>query len=152
MDHHCVTSLQHLQQGTVQQAARGFPWLPNADKRKVDEANFFVDQCIKACEVAATRKGYFILEHLEDLGAVGDEKPGSVWQWEQVLDLIPKFGSHCFAIHHCRFGAISPKPTGFLTNMRFQMDAAIFLCHNLTSMFYIRDHCRGSVGTTTLTL
>lgn len=131
----CHRLLQHLQQGEVQQAGpgpkplrtrawpRGFPWL---NKRQVDEANFFVDQCIKACGSAANHNGFFFLEHPEDLGAVGHEMPGSIWQLEEVLDLIPKFGSCCFAIHQCKFGAITPKPTRLLTNMPVSDDRCYF--------------------------
>ena len=97
---------------------RGFPWLSNANKQKVAEANFFVDKCIEACERAANSNGFFILEHPEDLGVVDDEHPGSIWQWQEVLELIPKCNACCFAIHQCRFGAITPKPTRLLTNLQ----------------------------------
>ena len=97
---------------------RGFPWLSNANKQKVAEANFFVDKCIEACERAANSNGFFILEHPEDLGVVDDEHPGSIWQWPEILELIPKCNACCFAIHQCRFGAITPKPTRLLTNLQ----------------------------------
>jgi len=97
---------------------RGFPWLSNANKQKVDEANFFVDKCLEACEHAVNFNGYFILEHPEDLGVVDEEHPGSIWQWREVLDLIPKCKASCFAIHQCKFGAITPKPTRLLTNLK----------------------------------
>ena len=96
---------------------RGFPLLSTANKRKVDEANFFVDQCIRACECAANHSGFFFLEHPEDLGTVDGERPGSIWQWTEILEFIPKFGACCFAIHQCKFGAITPKPMRLLTNM-----------------------------------
>ena len=97
---------------------RGFPWLSNANKQKVAEANFFVDKCVEACERAANSNGFFILEHPEDLGVVDDEHPGSIWQWQEILELIPKCNACCFAIHQCRFGAITPKPTRLLTNLQ----------------------------------
>ena len=97
---------------------RGFPWLSNANKQKVAEANFFVDKCIEACERAANSNGFFILEHPEDLGVVDDEHPGSIWQWPEILELIPKCNACCFGIHQCRFGAITPKPTRLLTNLQ----------------------------------
>ena len=59
---------------------RGFPWLSNANKAKVEEANAFVDRCLQACHVVSEAGGYFILEHPEDLGAVRGEHPGSIWQ------------------------------------------------------------------------
>eukprot|EP00435_Cladocopium_sp_Y103_P068509 s490_g31.t1 len=82
-------------------------------------ANFFVEQCLRACECAGRANGYFFLEHPEDLGLVEGEHPGSIWQWQEVLDLIPKFAALCFAIHQCRFGALTPKPTRLLTNIQF---------------------------------
>ena len=69
---------------------RGFPWLSKANKQKVAEAIFFVDKCIEACERAANSNGFFILEHPEDLGVVDDEHPGSIWQWPEILELIPQ--------------------------------------------------------------
>ena len=86
---------------------RGFPWLSNANKQKVEEANFFVDRCLAACECAHNFDGFFLLEHPEDLGTIDDDHPGSIWQWQEVLDLIPRCNSTCFAIHQCKFGAIT---------------------------------------------
>jgi len=96
---------------------RGFPWLNNRDKLKVEEANLFVDRCLAACECTAESGGIFLLEHPEDLGTVRGERPGSIWQWPELLELIPKLGAVSFALHQCHFGASTPKATRFLTNM-----------------------------------
>eukprot|EP00435_Cladocopium_sp_Y103_P018494 s3398_g4.t1 len=72
---------------------RGFPWLGNVHKKLVAEANFFVEQCLRACDCAASVGGWFLLEHPEDLGLVEGEHPGSIWQWPEVLELIPKFSA-----------------------------------------------------------
>ena len=96
---------------------KGFPWLSDRDKKKVSEANLFVERSLKACELTAAANGCFILEHPEDLGAVRGEQPGSNWQWDELLDLIPKLGALCFAVQQCQFGAPTPKPTRFLVNM-----------------------------------
>eukprot|EP00435_Cladocopium_sp_Y103_P025990 s72_g6.t1 len=96
---------------------KGFPWLSNRDRLKVDEANLFVERCLQGCDISCSAGGHFILEHPEDLGAVQGERPGSIWQWEELLELIPRLGAVCFAIHQCSFGAITPKPTRFLTDM-----------------------------------
>jgi hypothetical protein len=82
------------------------------------EANLFVERSLKGCEIAATTGGFFILEHPEDLGTVQGEQPGSIWQWEELLDLIPKLAAICFAIQQCHFGGLTPKPTRFLVNMK----------------------------------
>eukprot|EP00435_Cladocopium_sp_Y103_P050988 s1843_g15.t1 len=71
----------------------------------------------KGCEIAASFRGFFILEHPEDLGTVQGEQPGSIWQWDELLDLIPKLNAVTFAIHQCMFGGLTPKPTRFLTNL-----------------------------------
>jgi len=104
---------------------RGFPWLSSANMAKVEEANSFVDRCVKACHVVADADGFFILEHPEDLGTVEGEQPGSIWQWPNVLELIAACGAISFAIHQCRFGAPTPKPTRFMTNMEVKDDR----CH-----------------------
>ena len=93
---------------------RGFPWLSQHHKAIVDEANMFVDHCIEACKVCHAAGGKFIIEHPEDLGLVKGERPGSIWQWTEVLELIPNCDACTFAIQQCHFGAITPKPTRFL--------------------------------------
>ena len=97
---------------------KGFPWLSDKNKSKVLEANLFVERSLKGCEIVATTGGFFILEHPEDLGTVQGEQPGSIWQWEELLDLIPKLAAVCFAIQQCHFGGLTPKPTRFLVNMK----------------------------------
>ena len=104
---------------------RGFPWLSHANKLKVEEANAFVDRCIQACHIVADTGGHFILEHPEDLGSVEGELPGSIWQWPEVLELIPCCNAISFAVHQCQFGAPTLKPTRFMTNMEVT-DQALF--------------------------
>jgi len=62
------------------------------------------------------------LEHPEDLGTVEGEQPGSIWQWPEVLELIPACDATSFAVHQCKFGAPTPKPTRFMTNMEVRDD------------------------------
>ena len=97
---------------------KGFPWLKASHRKQVDEANAFVIQCIHACRVAVGAGGHFLLEHPEDLGAVNGERPGSIWQWPEILDLISFCNATCFAIHQCAFGAATPKPTRLATDVR----------------------------------
>lgn len=96
---------------------RGFPWLSAANRLKVEEANAFVDRCIQACHLIADNDGFFLLEHPEDLGCMQGERPGSIWQWPEVLEMIPCCNATSFAVHQCAFGAPTPKPTRFMTNM-----------------------------------
>lgn len=98
---------------------KGFPWLSAANRQKVDEANKFVLQCVRACELVGQCNGHFLPEHPEDLGAINGERPGSIWQWEEILLLIATCEAVCFAIHQCVFGAPTPKPTRLATTVNF---------------------------------
>eukprot|EP00435_Cladocopium_sp_Y103_P051440 s1952_g16.t1 len=51
----------------------------------VEEADFFIEQCLKACVIAADNSGYFILERPEESGQVEGEHQGSIWQWPEVV-------------------------------------------------------------------
>ena len=95
---------------------KGFPWLSRHNKQIVEEANSFIEQCLAACRFSAAAGGKFLLEHPEDLGLVEGEHPGSIWQWEELQDLIVQTAASTFAIHQCQFGALYPKPTRLLTN------------------------------------
>eukprot|EP00435_Cladocopium_sp_Y103_P007644 s5608_g2.t1 len=93
---------------------RGFPWLSQHHRAVVEEANMFVDNCIKACKICHDAGGRFILEHPEDLGLVKGERPGSIWQWAEIQDLVPACNASSFAIQQCHFGALTAKPTRFI--------------------------------------
>ena len=96
---------------------RGFPWLSGRDRVAVDEANFFVTKSIEAASKSLQHGGHFLLEHPEDLGQVQGECPGTIWQWDEVLDLLTFPGVITFAIHQCMFGGQTPKPTRFMTSL-----------------------------------
>ena len=95
---------------------KGFPWLSNSNKGIVDEANQFVLKCLDMCHEAFAAQGHFILEHPEDLGIVQGERPGSIWQWPELHELLTVCSASCFAVHQCHFGAETPKPTRFATS------------------------------------
>ena len=99
---------------------KGFPWLNNRDRKMVDEANFFVLNSVEAARRALHYNGHFLLEHPEDLGQVQGERPGTIWQWDEVLDLLTFPGVCTFAIHQCMFGGRTPKPTRFMTSLPIQ--------------------------------
>ncbi|CAE7381135.1 unnamed protein product, partial [Symbiodinium sp. CCMP2456] len=42
--------------------------------------------------------------------------PASPWEWAEVLDLIPR-GAVTFALYQCHYGALTSKPTRFLSNL-----------------------------------
>ena len=95
---------------------KGFPWLSRHNKQIVEEANNFIERCLAACGFSAAAGGEFLLEHPEDLGLVEGEHPGSIWQWEELQELLVQSAAVTFAIHQCQFGALYPKPTRLLTN------------------------------------
>ena len=95
----------------------GFPWLSNSHYKLVQQHNYFVRQCVKMCKVTIQTRSFFLLEHPEDLGAVGEEIPASIWQLEEIRDLQLEAKATTWAIYQCHFGAESPKPTRFLSNL-----------------------------------
>ena len=77
---------------------KGFPWLSSKNAEIVAEANEFVLECINACYVVVLHDGWFLFEHPEDLGVVDGEVPGSIWQWDEILNLLSWCNGHTFAI------------------------------------------------------
>ena len=99
---------------------KGFPWLSNVNAKIVNEANDFVLQCINACYVVVQHDGWFLLEHPEDLGIVDGEVPGSIWQWEEIHNLLAWCHGFTVAIHQCQFGALTSKPTRLMCNFQLR--------------------------------
>ena len=95
----------------------GFPWLSETQRQAVETANFFVKQTIKAARLASSVGAYFIIEHPEDLGAVNGESPASIWQLDEMRDLQVDTQAVTWAIFQCVYGAITSKPTRFLSNI-----------------------------------
>ena len=95
----------------------GFPWLSNANRLKVDLANFFVKQCLRAISLQIQSSKFWLLEHPEDLGRTkSGEVPGSVWQLPELRELVLQGGT-TWAIHQCMFEAATPKPTRLASNL-----------------------------------
>ena len=95
----------------------GFPWLSNLSMRQVENANMFVLQSLEAASCVAALGGFYNFEHPEDLGLVHEERPASIWQLPQMQQLQVDTGATTFALFQCAFGADSPKPTRFLSNI-----------------------------------
>ena len=96
----------------------GFPWLSNKQKEVVEFANYFVRQTIQACYVASASKTRFLVEHPEDLGAVAKERPASVWQLEEMRQMVLDTGATTWAVFQCQYGGLTPKPTRFVSNIQ----------------------------------
>ena len=58
--------------------------------------------------------GLAILEHPEDLGKVGKDVPGSIWQFESIKGLGSQADVVTGAIRQCDFGTTYQKPTRLL--------------------------------------
>ena len=95
----------------------GFPWLSAAHRKKVDLANYFVSQTIRAAHLAAEVGAFFLIEHPEDLGSVNGEAPASIWQLDEMRDLQIATNATTWAIFQCKYGADTSKPTRFLSSI-----------------------------------
>ena len=72
---------------------RGFPWLRGSSLHQTKVANALVDFTALALEdQLGTSLGLVILEHPEDLGRVGQDTPGSIWQFDAVKKLLDQPG------------------------------------------------------------
>ena len=109
----------------------GFPWLRDADNRRVEQANFFIRQSFKAARLQQQQGLYFILEHPEDLGRVSSgERPASIWAFDEILEMCAGGDIACWGVHQCFFGAATSKPTRLLSNLpaalRFGVSLPVF--------------------------
>ena len=66
---------------------RGFPGLRGHSRKKVREANLFVDFVLGLAEAQEKVNGMGLLEHPEDLGQAPRGDPGSLWRWPRVRRL-----------------------------------------------------------------
>ena len=94
-----------------------FPWLSAAQRKKVDLANYFVSQTIRAAHLAFEVGAFFLIEHPEDLGTVNGEAPASIWQLDEMHDLQIVTNATTWAIFQCGYGADTSKPTRFLSSI-----------------------------------
>ena len=95
----------------------GFPWLSVKQKEQVEFANYFVSQTIQACYAADASRTKFLVEHPEDLGAVGRERPASVWQLDEMRQMVLDTGATTWAVFQCQYGGLTPKPTRFVSTI-----------------------------------
>ena len=95
----------------------GFPWLSAKQKEQVEFANYFVKQTIQACYTAAASRTRFLVEHPEYLGAVGNERPASVWQLDEMRQMVLDTGATTWAVFQCQYGGLTPKPTRFVSDI-----------------------------------
>ena len=95
----------------------GFPWLGSSNKALVRTRNFFIRKTLELCGHLHFCKLFFLIDHPEDLGIVGQDRPASIWQLPETRSLAQDTGAYTWAIHQCEFGASTTKPTRFLSNI-----------------------------------
>ena len=98
--------------------AWGFPWLSGKQKELLDNHNFLMRQCFLTMALCIDFLVDFLLEHPEDLGAMHDELPASIWQLPELHELQRLANAITFAVYQCHFGAETPKPTRFMTTLQ----------------------------------
>ena len=82
---------------------------------QVRSANILVDFTATAlAEQLQNEPGLVILEHPEDLGKVGKDVPGSIWQFESIKELTSQHNVVTGAIRQSDFGTAYQKPTRLL--------------------------------------
>ena len=67
--------------------------------------------------MAASVGAPYLGEFPEALGATKDGISASIWQMQQFQDILVMPGSKTFALLQCEFGASTPKPTRFVTDL-----------------------------------
>eukprot|EP00435_Cladocopium_sp_Y103_P052283 s2541_g16.t1 len=96
---------------------KGYPWLSQKDKEKVDLADELIDKSFDACRRTLQHGGHFVLEHPEQLGITMGQIPASIWDLPETSELLQDKRVRKFAFFQCAFEAISAKPTRFLTTL-----------------------------------
>ena len=97
---------------------RGFPWLKDADKDKVQQANLLVERSFEACRVGHTTNTAFLLEHPEQLGVASGLVPASIWDWPEFGTLAAETSLIQGALFQCVWEAPTSKPTRLATTAR----------------------------------
>ena len=125
---------------------KGFPWLKASHRKQVDEANEFVIQCIHACRVAVGAGGHFLLEHPEGLGAVNGERPGSIWQWPEILNLISFCNAHVLQFINVLLVRRPQNQPDWQLMCGLTTIVAFFLCRFSTQRDFTLAHSPGIAG------
>ena len=98
----------------------GFPWLTSLRRRTVQLANTLTDVTMRAALAQANNvPGLIIIEFPEDLGAVvrgkwAGQRPASLWQREEVDQLLKMKDIRTLGLRQCDFGTPFARPTRLL--------------------------------------
>ena len=99
------------------QYPRGFPWLSQANKQKAEEGTLLAERAWELYFLAHEIGSTYLGEFPEDLGATSTGVPASFWQMQQFQEVLAFKDSQTFAIFQCEYGAQTPKPTRFITDL-----------------------------------
>lgn len=96
----------------------GFPWLTGSRHHSCELGNYFVKTSWLLIQRAQGAGIPHFMEHPEDLGATSaGHRPGSIWQFPEQRQLLKETQASTWAVYQCHFGADSPKPTRFMSNL-----------------------------------
>ena len=111
---------------------RGLDSLTVAERDRAILGNVFADFCYEAIAVALDADiKFLLLEQPEDLGAMRygpyqGQRPASMWQWPQLLDILARKDVITCVFHQGNLGAGYPKPTRLLLKTQIQLPAFCF--------------------------
>ena len=116
--------MQHMVEGEVSVAA---PSRPKASEKRCLAAWFSVAEC-KAkrdsgicellCATDDTSMSCSSIGGFLFFGrAVGHERPASVWQLDEMRQMVVDTKATTWAVFQCQYGGLSPKPTRFVSNI-----------------------------------
>lgn len=100
----------------------GYPWLYGSSKRKVREANRFVEIMVEGFHEAVKVQAAYLGEHPEDLGvAASGQLPATIWSLPEVMALPQACTG---ALFQCPFGAPTSKPTRLISSFRLSQPSS----------------------------
>ena len=100
------------------QFPEGFPWLNDAKRAQAQQGTKLAKRAWELCELADEIGSTFLTEFPEDLGLTDTGVPASFWQMPEFTQALMRKGMHTFALFQCEYGAATPKPTRFLSDLQ----------------------------------
>jgi hypothetical protein len=95
----------------------GFPWLNAKKLQQAAQGTAFADKTWELADLAYELDAAFLSEFPEDLGKTDTGVPASLWQMQKFSDCLARKNMKTFALFQCEFGAQTPKPTRFLSDL-----------------------------------
>ena len=95
----------------------GFPWLNAKKLQQAAQGTAFANKTWELADLAYELDAAFLSEFPEDLGKTDTGIPASLWQMQKISDCLARKNMKTFALFQCEFGAQTPKPTRFLSDL-----------------------------------